>query len=131
MEDDTTQLKMNIPPPKGLVLSSVQNGAPRPTPIPVPCNNYINLSQEYEDEDPRYITQETKPEAHLTTDIGEPRVDNKYKMLEESLRAIKGFNVFGVNALEMCLVPDVVIPPKFKAPQFERYKSVSYPMSHI
>lgn len=61
------------------------------------------------------MAQETKPGAHLVTGIGELRVDNKYKILEERLRAMKGFNVFGFDALEMCLVSDIVIPPKIQS----------------
>ncbi|XP_050890888.1 uncharacterized protein LOC127096349 [Lathyrus oleraceus] len=61
------------------------------------------------------MAQDTKPGAHPVTGIGEPRVDNKYKMLEERLRAIEGFNVVGFDSLEMCLVPDIVIPPKIQS----------------
>lgn len=77
------------------------------------------------------MAQDTKTNAHPLTAIGEPRLDNKYKILEERLRAIEGFNVFGVDALEMCLVPDVFIHTKFKAPEFERYKGVSCPRSYL
>lgn len=38
------------------------------------------------------------------------------------LRVVKGFNVFGVDVLDMCLVLDVVIRPKFKVLDFEKYK---------
>lgn len=77
------------------------------------------------------MVQENKPPSHLVTTIREPRVDNKYKALEERLNAIEGLNVFGVDALKMCLVPDVVIHPKFKTPKFEKYKGVSFPRNHL
>ncbi|MCI81157.1 hypothetical protein A2U01_0102429 [Trifolium medium] len=38
------------------------------------------------------------------------------------MRAVEGNNIYGLNAFDMCLVPDVVIPAKFKAPEFEKYK---------
>ena len=31
----------------------------------------------------------------------------------------------------MCLVPDVVIPPKFKAPDFDKYRGTGCPSSHL
>jgi len=56
----------------------------------------------------------------------------KMEMLEERLRAIegKGNFVFG-NAVDLCLVPDVIIPPKFKVPEFEKYKGTSCPKRHL
>ncbi|KAK7316323.1 hypothetical protein VNO77_35276 [Canavalia gladiata] len=34
-------------------------------------------------------------------------------------------------AADLCLVPDVVIPPKFKVPEFDRYKGTTCPKSHL
>ncbi|CAL0323544.1 unnamed protein product [Lupinus luteus] len=31
----------------------------------------------------------------------------------------------------MCLVPDVVLPPKFKMPEFEKYNGTTFPKSHL
>ncbi|MCI14233.1 hypothetical protein A2U01_0035362, partial [Trifolium medium] len=39
-----------------------------------------------------------------------------YQALEERLKVVEGFIAYGVDALDMCLVPDVVIPLKFKVP---------------
>ena len=47
-----------------------------------------------------------------------PVVLNQYKALEERLKAVEGFDAFEVNALEMGLVSDVVIPPKLKVANF-------------
>ena len=33
--------------------------------------------------------------------------------------------------MDMCLVPNLVLPPKFKAPEFEKYKGHSCPKSHL
>lgn len=54
-----------------------------------------------------------------------------YKILEERLKVVKGFNIFGVDAMGVCLVPDVVIPQKFKTSEFEKYKGVSCPKNHL
>jgi len=56
----------------------------------------------------------------------------KLEILEERLRMIEGANSceFG-DVAGLCLVPDVVIPPKFKVPDFEKYKGVTCPKSHL
>ena len=32
---------------------------------------------------------------------------------------------------DLCLVPDVVIPPKFKVPDFNKYKGTTCPKNHL
>ncbi|MCI65045.1 hypothetical protein A2U01_0086303, partial [Trifolium medium] len=54
-----------------------------------------------------------------------------YRALEERLKVVEGYSVYGVDALDMYLVPDVVIPLKFKAPDFEKYKGVHCPRNHL
>ena len=44
---------------------------------------------------------------------------------------MEGFDAFEVYALEMGLVPDVVNPPKFKVPEFEKYKGLTCPRNHL
>jgi len=57
---------------------------------------------------------------------------NKLEFLEERLRAIEGGGNFGFgNAAGSCLVPDVVIPLKFKVPDFEKYRGASCPKNHL
>src|ERR1043165_9316968 len=38
--------------------------------------------------------------------------------LKEQLRVLKGNDTIGLDATDLCLVSDVVIPPKFKMPNF-------------
>ena len=33
--------------------------------------------------------------------------------------------------VELCLVPDVVIPPRFKVSEFDKYKGTTCPTSHL
>ena len=33
--------------------------------------------------------------------------------------------------VELCLVPDVVIPPKFKVTYFDKYRGTTYPKNHL
>jgi len=35
------------------------------------------------------------------------------------------------NMEDLCLVPDVVIPPKFKVPDFNKYKGTTCPKNHL
>ena len=32
---------------------------------------------------------------------------------------------------DLCLVPDIIIPPKFKVPDFDKYKGTTCPKSHL
>lgn len=61
----------------------------------------------------------------------ESKVEYNYKILEERLRDVEGFNIFYVDALNMSLVPDVMIPPKSKVPDFEKHKGINCPMNHL
>lgn len=130
IEADATQLRTSVISPEGPVYPTVHNRAPHSTQIPIPHDNYVDLSLKYEDEDPRHVILENKPVSHPITTMGEPMVDDKYKTLEERLRVVEGFNIFGVDAMEIFLVPDVVIPLKFKAHEFEKYKGASFPRGH-
>ncbi|XP_017972534.1 PREDICTED: uncharacterized protein LOC108661152 [Theobroma cacao] len=59
-------------------------------------------------------------------------VKKKYDLLEEHLLAVEGEDRFGtMDAVELCLVPDVVILPKFKVPEFEKYDGTKCLMAHI
>jgi len=56
----------------------------------------------------------------------------KLEFLEERLRAIGGGSSFGFGDIAgLCLVSDLVIPPKFKVPEFEKYKGTSCPRNHL
>src|ERR1044072_275733 len=51
--------------------------------------------------------------------------------MKEQLRVLNGNDTIGRDAADLCLVSDVVIPPKFKMPNFEKYKGVSCPETHL
>jgi len=56
----------------------------------------------------------------------------KLEFLEERLRAIERGGSFGFGDIAgLCLVSDLVIPPKFKVLEFEKYKGTSYPRNHL
>src|SRR4051812_33892552 len=58
-------------------------------------------------------------------------VKEQYQVLEKRLRAMEGADYFGVAAENMCLVSDLVIPAKFKTPEFKKYKGYTCPRSHL
>ncbi|XP_027188420.1 uncharacterized protein [Cicer arietinum] len=55
----------------------------------------------------------------------------KWQALEERLRVVEGGNNYGFDASDLCLVFDVIIPPKFKLPEFEKYKGTACPKNHL
>ena len=55
----------------------------------------------------------------------------KIRALEERVKAMEGSSEFGLDALDMCLVSDIVLPPKFKVPTFEKYKGLTCPRNHL
>jgi len=47
---------------------------------------------------------------------------DKCDEMQREMKALRGKGLFDKNANDLCLVPNVVIPPKFKVPDFEKYK---------
>ncbi|XP_050897422.1 uncharacterized protein LOC127104276 [Lathyrus oleraceus] len=58
-------------------------------------------------------------------------IERRFQMMEERFMAMQGPDTFGLDVANMCLVPDVKIPPKFKVPSFEKYQGVTCPKTHI
>ena len=53
-------------------------------------------------------------------------------LLDNKLKEIEGVNDLGsVDPRELCLVPDLVIPPKFKMLKFEKYDGTKCPENHL
>ncbi|GAU38952.1 hypothetical protein TSUD_363910 [Trifolium subterraneum] len=62
------------------------------------------------------------------------RMDNlqdQFDKMQLEIKALRGKDLFGKNAHDLCLVPNVRIPPKFKVPEFEKYKGNSCPQRHL
>jgi len=55
----------------------------------------------------------------------------KYDEMQREMRALRGKEIFGKTAYDLCLVPDIQIPHKFKVPDFEKYKGNSCPEEHL
>ena len=56
----------------------------------------------------------------------------KLDHLEERLRAIEeGENYAFANLEELFLVPNIITLPKFKVPDFDKYKGITCPKNHL
>ena len=56
----------------------------------------------------------------------------KVNLVEEKLKAIEGnSSIKGMDTIELSLVPNVVIPYKFKMPDFVKYNRASCPKAHM
>ncbi|XP_050875325.1 uncharacterized protein LOC127078957 [Lathyrus oleraceus] len=51
--------------------------------------------------------------------------------MQREIEALRGKDLFGNNAHNLCLVPNVKIPVKFKVYDFEKYKGDSCPRIHL
>ena len=59
-------------------------------------------------------------------------MQQRCSLLDKKLKEIEGVNEFGsVDPRELCLVPDLVIPPNFKMPKFGRYNGTKCPENHL
>ena len=59
-------------------------------------------------------------------------MQQRCSLLDKKLKEIEGVNNLGsVDPRELCLVPDVVIPPKFKMSKFEKYDGTKCPENHL
>ncbi|XP_052478388.1 uncharacterized protein LOC128033927 [Gossypium raimondii] len=64
--------------------------------------------------------------------IDDNNAQDKYRILEERIKAVEGAEVFSaLSAKELSLVPDLVLPLKFKAPDFEKYDGTRCPKAHL
>ncbi|KAG8474331.1 hypothetical protein CXB51_034118 [Gossypium anomalum] len=59
-------------------------------------------------------------------------LDECYRWLEENFKTLKGAgNHHGIDAKDLSLVPDLVLPHKFKMPEFEKYNGTTCPEAYI
>ncbi|XP_050909209.1 uncharacterized protein LOC127122980 [Lathyrus oleraceus] len=58
-------------------------------------------------------------------------IKENFQILEKRLREMESDQVFGVAARDICLVSNLVIPAKFKTPDFDRYEGHTCHKSHL
>ncbi|MFQ6662035.1 hypothetical protein Gotur_029991 [Gossypium turneri] len=60
------------------------------------------------------------------------QLEERCKWLEEKFRAMEVTESYrGIDAKELSLVPNLILPHKFKMPEFEKYNGTSCPEAHI
>jgi hypothetical protein len=73
----------------------------------------------------------TMKESQKNKMVKEDGLD-KWATLEQRLRAFEGTNLHDhIKAVEICLVPNVVIPKKFRVPEFVKYRGTQCPVTHL
>ncbi|XP_039683788.1 uncharacterized protein [Medicago truncatula] len=78
--------------------------------------------------------QEEDQVYHSNSVAGDDRVANleeKFEAVHKELKTIRGKEMFSQNVNDLYLVPDVVIPHKFKMPIFEKYTGDTCPEMHL
>ncbi|XP_050908545.1 uncharacterized protein LOC127122213 [Lathyrus oleraceus] len=58
-------------------------------------------------------------------------LERRFCMMEERFKEMEGPDTFGLDNADMCLVPGVKIPSKFKVTNFEKYQGITCPKTHI
>ncbi|KAI5401466.1 hypothetical protein KIW84_066074 [Lathyrus oleraceus] len=58
-------------------------------------------------------------------------MNDQFLELRKELKTLRGKDLFGKSATELCLNPGVKIPVKLKVPDFEKYKGNTCPLSHL
>ena len=59
-------------------------------------------------------------------------LQQRCNLLDKRLKGIEGMDdLRSVDPRKLSLVPDVVIPPKFKMPKFEKYDGTKCPKNHL
>ncbi|KAK8683846.1 hypothetical protein V6N13_039892 [Hibiscus sabdariffa] len=62
----------------------------------------------------------------------ERKLEDRCEKLEELVRSMQNAATFGgIDAKELSLVNDLVIPPKFKVPEFEKFTGTTCPSAHL
>ena len=51
--------------------------------------------------------------------------------MQREMKALRGKELFGQNVNDLCLVPNVKIPVKFKVPEFDKYKGNTCPRAYL
>ena len=104
-------------------VSHPQPGAPAPQAVMTYSTPFVHtVRQGYE---PIFHSDNVK-----ASDRVEALQDTIHEMKRE-MKALRGKEAFGQNVYELRLVPNVVVPPKFKVPDFDKYKGNTCPRIHL
>ena len=120
----TSLLEQALRPRVGEGTSSQQTFTPPPPPFVPPFEpqhaaHFAPTQSTQPMRIPHTVLIEEEPQRNK---IIEENGQEKLAALEERMKAIEGNSLYDpVKAAEMCLVPNVVIPRKFRVPEFVKY----------
>ncbi|XP_050915298.1 uncharacterized protein LOC127130309 [Lathyrus oleraceus] len=118
----STPAVAHAPPERGMVYKNANQT------FNIPANE--RFQPEIDDQQDAFFT--TKADSVYEAFGPSPAdLERRFQMMEERFKAMQGPDTFRLNAADMCLVPDVKIPPKFKVPSFEKYQGVTCLKTHI
>ncbi|CAL5199293.1 unnamed protein product [Lathyrus oleraceus] len=125
------------------VIPTPLNGPTQPQLVRTPVNNSI-IQERHVVQDPSrddvveyHSFAFSVPDSHgtsLVVNAEQPQDDEIAKrccVLEKRLKAIEGQDTLELNALDMGLASGLVMPAKFKAPEFEKYRGDGCPKHHL
>ncbi|XP_050909293.1 uncharacterized protein LOC127123077 [Lathyrus oleraceus] len=72
-----------------------------------------------------------RPASQVAPPAVDPARPADYQLLDDIIRVINGFSSFGIDARDLYLVPNVVLPQKFRVRELPKYKGLSCPRSHL
>ncbi|KAK8505873.1 hypothetical protein V6N12_042897 [Hibiscus sabdariffa] len=113
-------------PEKRMYINIAASGA---HPAGTSAHQPIDLGDNFEHEVPD-LSMMDEVEKRIKGDM-KKAYEEKFRCLEEKLRAIQGEGNQGNDASELSLVTDLVLPPKFQAPDFDKYYGTTCPSAHI
>ncbi|XP_057969518.1 uncharacterized protein LOC131158667 [Malania oleifera] len=65
-------------------------------------------------------------------EMNRSKTERRYDVLEERLKAIEGSNTFdSIDPNDLCLIPKVILTPKFKVLDFKKFDGTHIPQTHL
>ncbi|XP_050941512.1 uncharacterized protein LOC127149694 [Cucumis melo] len=125
VEVDLNQVLEDMPAyPPGF--TSQRSSSPRMT---YPTQNPTSITQQENHVSDPMCTPSTESGKKISEEQGSRK---RLEFLEERLRAIEGADMYGsIDVTQLCLISDMVIPPKFKTLDFEKYNGTTCAKSHL
>ena len=78
------------------------------------------------------LYEQEKLNENLFLQPNDNKLQPKYDLLKQRLKAVQDKNVLkGLNHNDLNLVSNLVIPPHFKMPRFEKFDGTSCPKMHL
>ncbi|XP_050876893.1 uncharacterized protein LOC127080623 [Lathyrus oleraceus] len=80
---------------------------------------------------PLISPEASRPASQVAPPAVDPARPADYHLFDDRVRAIEGFSSFGIDARDLCVVSNVVLPQKFKVLDLPKYKGLNCPHSHL